>query len=122
MGTHPIFESDFDCLTDVYSESGNMPPKAQTSKKADAKRREKLVEDKTFGLKNKKGAKQQKYIGQVEKNCAGAGMQARKLALEKKKAEEKKLRKQQEQEELLLLFGKTAPEKKERAKSKKVEE
>merc|ERR1711892_235088 len=26
MGTHPIFESDFDCLTDVRMVTGNLPP------------------------------------------------------------------------------------------------
>lgn len=47
-----------------------MPPKgqAQASKKAEEKRRQKLVEDKTFGLKNKKGAKMQKYCAMIEKN------------------------------------------------------
>lgn len=47
-----------------------MPPKKQPqqpSKKADAKKKDKIIEDKTFGLKNKKGAKQQKFIQQVEK-------------------------------------------------------
>lgn len=47
-----------------------MPPKKapqQPSKKADAKKKDKIIEDKTFGLKNKKGAKQQRFIQQVEK-------------------------------------------------------
>ena len=40
-----------------------MPPKKQgASKKTEAKKKEKLIEDKTFGLKNKKGSKQQKFI------------------------------------------------------------
>ncbi|KAH9516942.1 hypothetical protein DERF_007650 [Dermatophagoides farinae] len=45
-----------------------MPPKKKpdTSKKADQKKKEKIIEDKTFGLKNKKGAKTQKYIQQVQ--------------------------------------------------------
>ncbi|XP_038645143.1 zinc finger CCCH domain-containing protein 15 [Scyliorhinus canicula] len=45
-----------------------MPPKKPTSqpnKKADQKKKEKVIEDKTFGLKNKKGAKQQKFIKTV---------------------------------------------------------
>ena len=52
-----------------------MPPKkAQgASKKTEAKKKEKLIEDKTFGLKNKKGAKQQKFIDQVEKQVKSGG-------------------------------------------------
>ncbi|XP_059822796.1 zinc finger CCCH domain-containing protein 15 [Hypanus sabinus] len=45
-----------------------MPPKKssnQPSKKTEQKKKEKVIEDKTFGLKNKKGAKQQKYIKTV---------------------------------------------------------
>lgn len=43
-----------------------MPPKKDTgSKKAEQKKKEKIIEDKTFGLKNKKGAKTQKYVQQV---------------------------------------------------------
>ncbi|XP_076120367.1 zinc finger CCCH domain-containing protein 15 [Alosa pseudoharengus] len=46
-----------------------MPPKkpAQPTggKKTQEKKKEKIIEDKTFGLKNKKGAKQQKFIKTV---------------------------------------------------------
>lgn len=42
-----------------------MPPKNAPIKKADQKKKEKIIEDKTFGLKNKKGAKTQKYVQQV---------------------------------------------------------
>ncbi|XP_053554515.1 zinc finger CCCH domain-containing protein 15 [Bombina bombina] len=46
-----------------------MPPKKpaapQPNKKTDQKKKEKTIEDKTFGLKNKKGAKQQKFIKNV---------------------------------------------------------
>lgn len=46
-----------------------MPPKkpaqATGSKKTQEKKKEKIIEDKTFGLKNKKGAKQQKFIKAV---------------------------------------------------------
>lgn len=48
-----------------------MPPKKKgndgPSKKALEKEKKKIIEDKTFGLKNKKGAKQQKYVQQVQK-------------------------------------------------------
>lgn len=46
-----------------------MPPKKQAqgpSKKELEKKKQKVIEDKTFGLKNKKGAKMQKFIAQVE--------------------------------------------------------
>ena len=36
------------------------------SKKAENKKKEKVIEDKTFGLKNKKGGKAQKFIQQVD--------------------------------------------------------
>lgn len=41
-----------------------MPPKAKPKK--DEKKMQKVIEDKTFGLKNKKGAKMQKYIAQLQ--------------------------------------------------------
>ena len=34
-----------------------MPPKAKVNKKTEVKKKEKLIEDKTFGMKNKKSAK-----------------------------------------------------------------
>ncbi|KAG0712037.1 Zinc finger CCCH domain-containing protein 15 [Chionoecetes opilio] len=67
-----------------------MPPKnaqkggASQSKKADQKKKEKIVEDKTFGLKNKKGAKQQKFIQQVQHQVKyGGNKTARELEKEK---------------------------------------
>ncbi|KAJ0407864.1 hypothetical protein ATCC90586_007210 [Pythium insidiosum] len=53
-----------------------MPPKkqAQPSKKAEQKRKEKLIEDKTFGLKNKnKSSKVQKYVQEVAKQVKAGG-------------------------------------------------
>jgi len=75
-----------------------MPPKKpadKPSKKTEMKKKEKTIEDKTFGMKNKKGNKQQKYIAQVEKQVkSGGDPRARKVeeerALEKKKKEEAK--------------------------------
>ncbi|XP_025204184.1 zinc finger CCCH domain-containing protein 15 homolog [Melanaphis sacchari] len=64
-----------------------MPPKTKaqgTSKKADAKKKERVIEDKTFGLKNKKGAKQQRFIQQVEKQVKSGGIAARKTDDKKK--------------------------------------
>lgn len=67
-----------------------MPPKKPAaSKKAENKKKDKVIEDKTFGLKNKKGNKQQKFIAQVEKQVkSGGDPLARKRELER--AEEKK--------------------------------
>jgi len=64
-----------------------MPPKAKaqgTSKKSDQKKKERVIEDKTFGLKNKKGAKQQRFIQQVEKQVKSGGIPARKVEDKKK--------------------------------------
>merc|ERR1712088_321247 len=49
-----------------------MPPKKANapSKKTQEKKKAKVVEDKTFGLKNKKGSKQQKFIEQVNKQAS----------------------------------------------------
>merc|ERR1711892_1565353 len=73
MGTHPIFESDFDCLTEKKKNFSKMPPKAKVNKKAEMKKKDKTLDDKTFGLKNKKGGKAQKYIAIVEKQVASGG-------------------------------------------------
>lgn len=82
-----------------------MPPKKAPapSKKAEQKKKEKVIEDKTFGIKNKKGAKQQKFIQQVEKQVKSAGVNPRKVEDPnlKKLEKEKKLK---EQKELALLF------------------
>lgn len=77
-----------------------MPPKAQqqSSKKAEAKAKQKVIEDKTFGLKNKnKSSKVNKYIQNVETQVKNAGRKKvdpdaeAKVALkEKKKLEEAK--------------------------------
>uniref|UniRef100_A0A1L8DD66 Zinc finger CCCH domain-containing protein 15 n=1 Tax=Nyssomyia neivai TaxID=330878 RepID=A0A1L8DD66_9DIPT len=83
-----------------------MPPKKPapaTSKKTEAKKKEKVIEDKTFGLKNKKGAKQQKFITQVEKQVKSGGVHpnAATTTNAKKLEKEKKLL---EQKELAMLF------------------
>nr|XP_023027937.1 zinc finger CCCH domain-containing protein 15 homolog [Leptinotarsa decemlineata] len=80
-----------------------MPPKAKPaapSKKTEQKKKEKVIEDKTFGLKNKKGAKQQKFIQQVEKQVKTGGLHPQKEDT-KKLEKEKKLK---EQKELAALF------------------
>lgn len=59
------------------------------------------MQDKTFGLKNKKGGKQQKFISQVEKQVKSGG-QHNMLAPNAKKIEKEKL--ELEKKELALLF------------------
>ncbi|XP_028174626.1 zinc finger CCCH domain-containing protein 15 homolog [Ostrinia furnacalis] len=81
-----------------------MPPKkapASASKKTEQKKKEKVIEDKTFGLKNKKGAKQQKFIQQVEKQVKSGGIHPAKPMEDKKKEKEQKLK---EQKEMAALF------------------
>lgn len=60
-----------------------------------------FVQDKTFGLKNKKGAKQQRFIQQVEKQVKTGGVPPRKVGEEPKKDKDAKLK---EQKEMALLF------------------
>merc|ERR1712083_667146 len=73
--------------------SSKMPPKKadKPSKKNEMKKKEKVIEDKTFGLKNKKGNKNQQYIAQVEKQVkSGGDPRARKVEEEAKRLEEEK--------------------------------
>nr|CAG4645767.1 EOG090X0C5B [Lynceus sp. MCZ IZ 141354] len=74
-----------------------MPPKQSSgaSKKTEVKKKEKIIEDRTFGLKNKKGAKNQKFIQQVQHQVKFGGSQAA-----KKVEEQKLLDKQKKEEEL----------------------
>ncbi|KHJ87139.1 Transketolase protein [Oesophagostomum dentatum] len=72
-----------------------MPPKQQQpSKKAEQKRKEKIIEDKTFGLKNKKGAQNQKYVQQIQNQLRSNNARAEqaKAAEAKKKKELEELR------------------------------
>jgi len=82
-----------------------MPPKKKDgpSKKTEQKKKEKVIEDKTFGLKNKKGNKQQKYIQNVTQQVQH-GNQSRVQAREEKEREKKKDEKKKLQEEINLLF------------------
>ncbi|CAM0142489.1 Translation machinery-associated protein 46 [Umbelopsis sp. WA50703] len=80
-----------------------MPPKKQQN---NAKTK-KIVEDKTFGMKNKnKSAKVQKYVQQVQQQAASTGKN--KLTTEKQKLKEaqdaKKAAELKKKEELLELF------------------
>ncbi|KAK6009076.1 hypothetical protein OSTOST_26024 [Ostertagia ostertagi] len=66
-----------------------MPPKQQPSKKAEQKKKEKIIEDKTFGMKNKKGAQNQKYVQQIQNQIRNnnARLDQLKAAEAKKKKE-----------------------------------
>jgi hypothetical protein len=76
-----------------------MPPKNSTLKKEETKKKAKVMDDKTFGMKNKKGSKAQKFIANVEKQVAGGGNpELKKLELEREKA--KKLKADEEKREL----------------------
>ncbi|XP_013782388.1 zinc finger CCCH domain-containing protein 15-like [Limulus polyphemus] len=82
-----------------------MPPKKKPNepgKKADQKKKEKIIEDKTFGLKNKKGAKNQKFIQQVQHQVKFGNQSGRKV--EQLKQVGKKDEKKKEAEELNQIF------------------
>ncbi|XP_034111764.1 LOW QUALITY PROTEIN: zinc finger CCCH domain-containing protein 15 homolog [Drosophila nasuta] len=80
-----------------------MPPKKAPapSKKTEQKKKEKVIEDKTFGLKNKKGNKQQKFIQQVQKQVQAGGHHPRADGDKRKEEKEKKLA---DQRELAMIF------------------
>lgn len=72
-----------------------------------------LLQDKTFGLKNKKGGKNQKFIAQVEKQVKQGG-DPRARRMEEMKAQEKKARedaKRREMEEKKLLSNSVVTQK-----------
>ncbi|GMF28965.1 unnamed protein product [Phytophthora fragariaefolia] len=83
-----------------------MPPKKKAggpSKKSAEKAKDKLVEDKTFGLKNKKKSKNvQKYIQEVTKQVKGANTRADRL---KEQESKRKKDAKAEQENLKSLFA-----------------
>lgn len=85
-----------------------MPPKkpvpAAGSKKTQEKKKEKIIEDKTFGLKNKKGAKQQKFIKNVTQQVKYGQQNARQIAQAEADKTSKKTDKKKELDELNELF------------------
>ncbi|XP_029391602.1 zinc finger CCCH domain-containing protein 15 [Mus pahari] len=85
-----------------------MPPKKQAqaggSKKAEQKKKEKIIEDKTFGLKNKKGAKQQKFIKAVTHQVKFGQQNPRQVAQSEAEKKLKKDDKKKELQELNELF------------------
>jgi len=82
-----------------------MPPKNSTLKKAENKKKEKVLEDKTFGMKNKKGTKAQKFIANVEKQVQGGGNpQLKKLEEERARAKKEKEEAAKREQEMKSLF------------------
>lgn len=85
---------------------GKNKSQEQASKKALQKKKEKMLEDKTFGLKNKnKSSKVQAYVKSTEKSIMNTGMDARARALEQQKKETRKLLKKAKEDEQAALFG-----------------
>ncbi|XP_056391753.1 zinc finger CCCH domain-containing protein 15 [Hyla sarda] len=85
-----------------------MPPKKpaapQAAKKTEQKKKEKVIEDKTFGLKNKKGAKQQKFIKNVTHQVKFGQQNPRVVAQAEGEKKTKKDDKKKELQELNDLF------------------
>ncbi|KAG8558562.1 hypothetical protein GDO81_017048 [Engystomops pustulosus] len=80
------------------------PPAPQGSKKTEQKKKEKIIEDKTFGLKNKKGAKQQKFIKNVTHQVKFGQQNPRLVAQAEGDKKLKKDDKKKELQELNDLF------------------
>lgn len=87
-----------------------MPPKKKgaekVSKKVEEKRQEKIIQDRTFGLKNKKGASTQKYIKGVAQKVKGQDKSMQHLLAEEHKQKEEK-KKEQANEALIASLFKT---------------
>ncbi|KAF6769182.1 hypothetical protein AHF37_11001 [Paragonimus kellicotti] len=82
-----------------------MPPKKQdVSKKVVEKQKQKVIEDKTFGLKNKKGGKQQKFIQHVQLQVTQGNKTAKELERLEREKQERKEEKKREKAELNELF------------------
>lgn len=82
-----------------------MPPKkTEASRKTVEKQKQKIVEDKTFGLKNKKGSKQQKYVQNVTKQVMHGNKSAKELEKAQQDRISKKDEKKRELDELNALF------------------
>ncbi|CEG70537.1 Putative Cytoplasmic protein [Rhizopus microsporus] len=78
---------------DLTLQDGNSPSQSDEQTKAEKQKKQKAVEDKTFGMKNKnKSAKVQRYIQQVQSQAKGAdqrvGAKKDKKELEKQKRDE----------------------------------
>lgn len=84
-----------------------MPPKKGTSKSTENKQKQKTIEDKTFGLKNKnRSTKVNKYVQQVKDQVMTAGnKKTQKVEEERKRQMElKKKAEEDKKKEMLELF------------------
>jgi len=83
-----------------------MPPKKgnDASKKTVEKEKKKIIEDKTFGLKNKKGAKQQKFVQHVQKQVTFGNKSQREIDKAQLEKQNKKDEKKNAIDELGALF------------------
>lgn len=84
-----------------------MPPKKTSapSKKVEEKKKDKTIEDKTFGLKNKKGSKNQKYVQQVTQQVKTVqGKTAKDLLKQEEEKAKKKELAAKTKDELNTLF------------------
>ncbi|KAL7748066.1 Translation machinery-associated protein 46 [Sorochytrium milnesiophthora] len=84
-----------------------MPPKKDSgAKKAEQKQKQKVADDKTFGLKNKKkSAKVQKFVQEVNKQAQGSNSRKDKQAEDQKtQAKTKKQLEEQKKAEIAELF------------------
>ncbi|KAI7548066.1 hypothetical protein KC317_g14949, partial [Hortaea werneckii] len=77
-----------------------MPPKKNDKSQKEPKKAKPTTEDKTFGMKNKKGGAAQKQIRQINSSQSGSGTpdqkrkEAEKAAREKEKAAAEQARKE----------------------------
>lgn len=80
----------------------------EASKKAQQKKKERTIDDKTFGLKNKnKSAKVQAYVDSTKRSVMNAGSDAQSRREDEKKKQEKKARKamaKAKKQEQAMLF------------------
>ncbi|OAF70462.1 Zinc finger CCCH domain-containing protein 15 [Intoshia linei] len=91
-------------------------PKKPTITKNEPKK-ERVTIDRTFGLKNKKGAKQQKFITNVKNQKTADDIEKQQLNFQKKN---KKLKDEQERKELNMLFKTFVPKNKEDENTKNI--
>eukprot|EP01065_Artemidia_motanka_P044479 TRINITY_DN6338_c0_g2_i1.p1 TRINITY_DN6338_c0_g2~~TRINITY_DN6338_c0_g2_i1.p1 ORF type:complete len:287 (+),score=147.78 TRINITY_DN6338_c0_g2_i1:112-972(+) len=92
------------------------PKKQKQSHKAEQKAKQKIVEDKTFGLKNKNKSKSvQKYVHSVQANVKSmGGKDAKAKELEREKRKQEKLEQRAREEEMKKLgYGKETKKKEE---------
>ena len=98
-----------------------MPPKGPSVKQA-IKKQEKIIEDKTFGLKNKNKSKAvQKYIASMQANMShNHNPELKRKMAEQQKRKEAKAAKEQSEKELAKLFRDLGQDKKKDEEEPKV--